>query len=83
MKNIFANLSNQTQGIFLIIGGSLLVLNSFGFIELLNSVVAVGGLIMIIAGVMMAKLHEKIYVLIGKSNKSDDDNEPMDPDRGF
>ena len=89
MKNIFANLSDQTKGILLIVAGLLLVLNFFGFIEILKSIIAISGLLMIAAGVMLARFHKKIYVLIVGKKYNDQQSDKNvaddmdDPDRGF
>lgn len=75
MKNPLTNLSDSAKGILLIIGGSALVLNYLGFIELLDTIIAIVGLVMIVIGAVMAKLHEKIYLMIKKDkNNHDNDN---------
>lgn len=78
MKNLFANLSTNIKGILLIVGGSVLVLNYFGFIEILDSIIALGGVVMIIAGIMMTNLHEKVYSLVKKENKPSQDERTQD-----
>ncbi len=68
MKNLLANLSIQMQGILLIIGGFILVINYFGFIKLLQPMLAIIGLGMILMGAAMADLYTKAYALIKKDN---------------
>lgn len=75
MKNILANLSDQTKGILLIIGGLVLVLNYFGIIQMLQSIIAIVGLLMIIIGAVMADLFQKISALLKKdSNQQPPEN---------
>ena len=64
------NLSDQSKGILLIVGGSALVLNYLGFIQLLEPIIAIVGLIMIVVGVIQARFHQKIYLLIKKDKSS-------------
>lgn len=73
---LLTNLSNQSKGILLIIGGTVLLLNSFGFIERLDVFIGIGGALMIIIGIMMARFHEKVYVLLKKEGNKQDDDRP-------
>ena len=77
MKNIFANLSEQTNGILLMIGGFILVFNYFGIIQVLQSIIAGVGVFMIIMGAIMARLYQKISALFKKESNNQNQQPPQ------
>lgn len=84
MQNPLMNLSNPIKGIFLIIAGSGLVLNYLEFIQSLKPIIALIGVAMIVIGILMANLHNKVYGMIKKDkNNSQDQNQDLQPPQGW
>ena len=60
-------LSDSTKGILLFIGGTILLLNTLGIIEKgLDTLIIIGSVAMIVAGLIMSNVYEMVMNLINK-----------------
>lgn len=69
---------DNVKGIFLIVCGCIVLLNTLGLTtQILRTTVLIGSILLIILGIYMAKIHTFIYKLLTK--KDSNDNPPPQP----
>ena len=69
----FPNLSDMMKGILLMAGGIILLFNTLGIAnETLNTIVLLGAIGMIILGLYISGLYQKLYKLLTQEKKKID-----------